>query len=111
MAQGNVVVLGSGLMGSSIALDLLESNSVQKVTVVDTSQERLKALAQRASRVASSGFSSLKNKLETQELDITKNDLLLKIDLKASLHKSLASACLTTLCEIRRKADLCNLSS
>ncbi|MHB1908687.1 MAG: saccharopine dehydrogenase family protein [Nitrososphaerales archaeon] len=74
MAQGNVVVLGSGLMGSSIALDLLGSNSVQKVTVVDTSQERLKALDQRASRVASSGFSGLKNKLETQELDITKNE-------------------------------------
>lgn len=84
MTQGkNVVVLGSGLMGSSIALDLLTSNSVGKLTVVDNSPERLKALEQRVSRNVGDGsspttstatYSNYKDKLETRDLDITKND-------------------------------------
>jgi lysine 6-dehydrogenase len=78
MGGGNVVVLGCGLMGSSIALDLLESNSVGKVTVVDNSSERLKALEQRASRKPSSdlipSYSHVKDKLETREFDVTKNE-------------------------------------
>jgi lysine 6-dehydrogenase len=78
MSGGSVVVLGSGLMGSSIALDLLESNSVGKVTVVDNSPDRLKDLEQKASRRVSSNlpssYGNLKDKLETREFDITKNE-------------------------------------
>jgi lysine 6-dehydrogenase len=76
MDGGNVVVLGCGLMGSSIALDLLDSNSVRKVTVVDNGPERLKALEQRASKKPSGDFSysHVKDKLETRLLDITKNE-------------------------------------
>ena len=33
-----VLVLGCGLMGRAIALDLLEADDVEKVTVVDVSQ-------------------------------------------------------------------------
>jgi lysine 6-dehydrogenase len=39
-----VLVLGCGLMGRAITLDLLEADDVEKVTVVDVSHERLKAL-------------------------------------------------------------------
>ncbi len=77
MGGNNVVVLGCGLMGSSIALDLLESNSVDKLTVVDNSFERLKVLEERAARKPSSDLipshANLKDKLETREFDITKN--------------------------------------
>ncbi|MHB8567993.1 MAG: saccharopine dehydrogenase family protein [Nitrososphaerales archaeon] len=78
MAQGNVVVLGCGLMGASIAYDLLESNSVSRVTVVDSSSDRLKALEFKASKrsgINSRTGSSVKlaEKLETYELDILKN--------------------------------------
>ena len=52
MARGDIVVLGSGLMGSSIAIDLLESSEVSKVTVVDSSSERLRALEMRASKLS-----------------------------------------------------------
>jgi lysine 6-dehydrogenase len=73
-----VAVLGSGLMGSSVAIDLLSSNEVTKVTVLDSSEERLKLLQQRASRISSgSSFASrsdAKEKLETKELDIVKNE-------------------------------------
>lgn len=79
MTQGkNVLVLGCGLMGSSIALELLESNSVGKLTVVDNNSEPLKLLHQRASRRPASGpvagFTDFKEKLETLELDIMKNE-------------------------------------
>jgi lysine 6-dehydrogenase len=79
MAQGkNVVVLGCGLMGFSIALDLLQSNSVGKLTVVDNSPERLKILEERASRKIQGGmvssYADYKEKLATKELDITKNE-------------------------------------
>ena len=85
MVQGNVVVLGCGLMGSSIAFDLLESNSVSKVTAVDSSAERLKALELKASKRSgtdSTTGSSMKldEKLDTIELDILKKkDELLKL--------------------------------
>src|SRR5579871_4849354 len=78
MSGKNVVVLGSGLMGSSIALDLLESNSVSKLTVVDTASEKLKALEERAENKPSSelvpSHVNLKDKLETKVMDITKNE-------------------------------------
>jgi|SRR5579875_336339 len=77
MPHGNVVVLGCGLMGSSIAFDLLESNTVSKVTVVDANSDRLKALELKSSKrsgVDSRTGSSIKltEKLETLELDILK---------------------------------------
>jgi lysine 6-dehydrogenase len=78
MSGKNVVVLGSGLMGSSIALDLLESNSLSKLTVVDTAPEKLKALEERAENKPSSelvpSHVNLKDKLETKVMDITKNE-------------------------------------
>ncbi len=78
MGGSSVVVLGCGLMGSSIALDLLESNSVGKVTVVDNSLDRLKTLEQKAGRKPSgdliSSSSHLRDKLQTREFDITKNE-------------------------------------
>ncbi len=43
MTKGDVIVLGAGLMGSSIAMDLLESSAVSKVAVVDSSSDRLRA--------------------------------------------------------------------
>ena len=85
MPGGNVIVLGSGLMGSSIALDLLESNSTSKITVVDNSSDRLKALEFKASKrsgVDSRTGSSIKltDKLEILDLDIIKEkEQLLKL--------------------------------
>src|SRR5487761_1606280 len=75
MAQGkNVIVLGSGLMGSSIALDLISSNTVGTLTVVDSSPERLNFLEQRASsKRPDSGASDYGKKLETLQFDITKD--------------------------------------
>jgi lysine 6-dehydrogenase len=77
MGGNKVVVLGCGLMGSSLALDLLGSNSVEQLTVVDNSAERLKALEQRASQKPSGELipaqTNLKDKLDTRELDITKD--------------------------------------
>ncbi len=92
MAQSNIIVLGSGLMGSSIALDLLESSIVSTVTVVDNSSERLKALEQRADRRSKqkiAGVASAVNlveKLSTVELDVRKQqDDLKKLFGKADL--------------------------
>ena len=75
MAQGkNVIVLGSGLMGSSIALDLISSNAVGKLTVADSNPETLKLLEQRALRRRQvSGSSDYAEKLETLQFDITKD--------------------------------------
>jgi lysine 6-dehydrogenase len=77
MAGGkNVAVLGSGLMGSSIALDLLHSNEVSGVCVLDSSEERLKLLESRASKQPSAygGRSQSKEKLKTKIFDIVKNE-------------------------------------
>ncbi|MGI0085942.1 MAG: saccharopine dehydrogenase C-terminal domain-containing protein, partial [Nitrososphaerales archaeon] len=75
MTQGkNVIVLGSGLMGSSIALDLVSSNSVATLAVADSNPERLKLLKQ---RVSSKGAEYAK-KLETLQFDITKDAEALK---------------------------------
>lgn len=85
MAKGEVVVIGCGLIGSSIVIDLLESSSVSKVTVADISGERLRSLQQRVSKLPGNeqlGASSqkLSEKLQIVELDIVKNrDDLLKI--------------------------------
>ena len=77
MVQGNVVVLGCGLMGSSIAYDLLQCNTISKVTVIDSSMDRLKGLEFKASRrpgnEPSVGVSAkATDKLELMELDIVK---------------------------------------
>ena len=77
MVQGNVVVLGCGLMGSSIAYDLLQSNTVSKVTVIDSSIEKLKALEFKTSRHPSNESSigaraKVADKLELIELDVVK---------------------------------------
>jgi len=77
MARGDIVVLGSGLMGSSIAIDLLESSSISKVAVVDSSSERLRALEMRASKLSGLDHTTGRNlklaeKLQTIELDIMK---------------------------------------
>ena len=85
MAKGEVVVMGSGLMGSSIAIDLLESSSVSKVTVIDSSGDRLRALEMRASKLSgldpNTGSNvKMEEKLDTLELDVLrKKDDLLKI--------------------------------
>lgn len=83
MSKGDVVVIGCGLIGTSIAMDLLESSIVSKVTVVDISGDRLRSLHQRASRLGMSDQLSgtgqkLAEKLHTAEIDIVRNrqDLL-----------------------------------
>src|SRR5579875_1210905 len=88
MVQGNFVVLGCGLMGSSIAYDLLQSSTASKVTVVDASLERLKALQFRASKRSGTDPTTgstvkLTEKLEIVELDIVKK----KEDLQKLLPK------------------------
>ncbi|MGI0091840.1 MAG: saccharopine dehydrogenase C-terminal domain-containing protein [Nitrososphaerales archaeon] len=91
MAKGEVVVIGSGLIGSSLTVDFLESSSVSKVTAVDLSDERLRALQMRASKL--SGIDSvsgskvkLAEKLQTVELDVVKQkDELLKLLSKCEL--------------------------
>jgi lysine 6-dehydrogenase len=71
MKQGVVAVLGSGLMGSEIALDLLTSDFTRSILVVDSDQRRLQALKERAtSRRLNSPY--LK-KLNTRILDISKD--------------------------------------
>jgi lysine 6-dehydrogenase len=85
MAKGEVVLLGSGLMGSSIALDLLESSAVSKLTVIDSSSDRLRALEMKTSKLSgldpSTGSNmKLGEKLDTLEMDVLrKGDELLKI--------------------------------
>jgi lysine 6-dehydrogenase len=77
LGDGKVVLLGSGLMGSSIALDLLDSSDVTKLTVLDSDSEKLKALKFRASRKnrprVEGGPSSSTAKLETVELDFRRH--------------------------------------
>ncbi len=77
MTKGDVVVLGSGLMGFSIAMDLLESSAVSKVAVVDSSGERLRGLQVRASRLSGLDQTTGRNlkladKLQIVEMDIVK---------------------------------------
>jgi saccharopine dehydrogenase-like NADP-dependent oxidoreductase len=85
MSKSQVVILGCGLIGSVIALDYLESSLVSKVTVVDISGERLRALQQHASNVSGidpvSGTNlKLDEKLQTVELDTVKHrDDLVKL--------------------------------
>jgi len=75
------------LMGSAIAYDLLQSNSVTKVAVVDSSLERLKALEFKASKRTDPNIGTtgekLSDKLELIELDIVKK----KEDLQKLLPK------------------------
>lgn len=91
MSKGEVIVLGCGLIGTSIALDFLGSSSVSDVTVVDVSNERLRALQQRASKLSgieavSGSNAKLVEKLHTVELDVVKRrDELLKLLQKSSL--------------------------
>src|ERR1700730_3824173 len=85
MAKGEIVVLGSGLMGSSIAIDLLESSSVSKLTAHDSSRARLRALEMRTSKLSgldptTGSNMKLGEKLDPLELDVLrKKDDLLKI--------------------------------
>ncbi len=69
-------------MGSSIALDLLDSSLISQVSVVDSNAEKLKTLRFKASRrpipkvggVTAVGTADLSGKLETVELDIKKDE-------------------------------------
>jgi lysine 6-dehydrogenase len=82
MVQGKrAIVLGSGMMGSSIALDLISSNTVGHVRVIDSNPERLKLLEQRASKRRSSHVSSFDDvsKLEVEQFDITDEEQLQKL--------------------------------
>lgn len=83
MSKGQVVVLGCGLIGTSIAIDLLASSTVSGVTVIDLSDERLKYLQQRASKLldpVSGSNARLAEKLHTVELDVVKKkDELVKL--------------------------------
>ena len=91
MSKGEVIVLGCGLIGTTIALDFLESNSVSRVTVVDLSGERLRSLQHRASKLSgidsvSGSNTKLAEKLHIVELDIVKQrDELLKLFQKSDL--------------------------
>ncbi|MDG6908559.1 MAG: saccharopine dehydrogenase NADP-binding domain-containing protein [Nitrososphaerota archaeon] len=85
MAKGEVIILGCGLIGTSIALDFLTLSTLSKVTVVDVSDERLRALEQRASKLSgldpiSGSNARLAEKLHMVNLDIVKKrDELLKL--------------------------------
>ncbi len=81
MAGGEVVVLGSGLIGAQTAIDFLESSSVSKVTVVDLDSERLHTLQLRASKISAIGTNEkIGDKLQIIELDVLKQrEDLLKI--------------------------------
>ena len=91
MSKGEVIVLGCGLIGTSIAIDFLGSSSVSGVTVVDVSSERLSSLQQRASKFSgidpvSGSNAKLTEKLHTVELDvIRRREELLKLLEKADL--------------------------
>ncbi len=79
MSKGDVTVLGCGLIGASVAVDFLESNSVSSVTVVDISGERLRLLQQLASKLSrtdpiSGSKTKLVDKLRTVELDTVKRN-------------------------------------
>lgn len=60
-----VAVLGSGLMGSAISLDLARSRDVDEVVVADLDPSRLSAVRKKAGR-----------KLSTQEVDVRDADRL-----------------------------------
>ena len=89
MSKGEVIVLGCGLIGTSIAIDFLGSSSVSSVTVVDVSNERLSSLQQRASKFSgidpvSGSNAKLTEKLHTVELDVIRHrEELLKLLEKA----------------------------
>ena len=91
MSKGDVIVLGCGLIGTTIAVDFLESNSVSRVTVVDLSGDRLRSLQQRASKLSgidavSGSNAKLAEKLHTVQLDIVKQrDELVKLFQKSEL--------------------------
>lgn len=87
MASGEVVVLGSGLIGSQTAIDFLESSTVPKVTVIDYDSERLHTLQLRASKITGVGSrEKLGDKLQIIELDVVKQrDDLKKILSEADL--------------------------
>lgn len=77
MSKGEVIVLGCGLIGTSIAIDFLNSSSVSGVTVVDVSEERLNSLKQRVAKLSGVDSvmgtnSKLEEKLHTVELDVVK---------------------------------------
>ncbi len=57
----NVLVFGCGLMGRAIALDLVEANEVETVTVGDAAIEKLKALETETKA----------EKLSTQKIDVS----------------------------------------
>ena len=78
MSKGEVIVLGCGLIGTSIAIDFLGSSSVSSVTVVDVSNERLSSLQQRASKFSgidpvSGSNANPTEKLHTVELDVIRH--------------------------------------
>jgi lysine 6-dehydrogenase len=91
MSKGEVIVLGCGLIGTSIAIDFLESNTISGVTVVDVSGERLRWLHQRATKLSGmdqvrANTTKLGDKLQTVELDVVKRrDELLRLLQKADL--------------------------
>ena len=87
MAGGEVVVLGSGLIGAQTAIDFLESSSVSRVTVIDLDSERLHTLQLRASKLSGLGTNEkIGDKLRIIELDVMKQrEDLLKILSSADL--------------------------
>ena len=119
MAQASVIVLGTGLMGSSIAIDLLESSVVSSVTAVDTSPERLKTLELRAEKKSKQKIAgvaravNLVEKLTTVELDIRKQQdelrkLFSKFDLGVgALPHGLAEEAVTA--SLEEKLDFVDL--
>lgn len=78
MAKGEMIVLGSGLMGSSIAMDLLESGAVSKVTVVDSSADRLHALQVHASKLSGLDQTTGRNLKLAEKLQIVEMDIVRK---------------------------------
>lgn len=80
MTKGEMVVLGSGLMGSSIAMDLLESSAVSKVAVVDSSGDRLRALQARASKLSGLDQTTARNLKLAEKLQIIEMDIVKKRD-------------------------------
>ncbi len=78
LAKGDVVVLGSGLMGSSIAMDLLENSAVSRVAVVDSSSDRLRALQVKASKLSGLDQTTGRNLKLTEKLQIIEMDIVKK---------------------------------
>ncbi|MDG6934119.1 MAG: saccharopine dehydrogenase NADP-binding domain-containing protein [Nitrososphaerota archaeon] len=82
MTSGSVVVLGTGLMGSEIALDMLAERSVSSLRVVDSSESRLNELERQAR--ARHPQVAVVTKLSSQVLNIQHD--------RAKLRKVLAEA-------------------